>query len=110
MITYNTIGSLIEGRFTVSAHCFAHGCRHFATLDLDELAERFGRDFVAVGDPNPLAKRLRCKQCGGKDLGLILSPVTGYTDGPVSHGPFYGEGPADRPRVNPRRAKRRVRL
>lgn len=84
MISYDTIGRLIEGRFSVSAHCFAQGCGHSARLDLVGLAERLGDDFVAVGDPNPLVKLLRCQKCGGKDLGIILQPVTGYTSGSLS--------------------------
>jgi hypothetical protein len=33
-----------------------------------------GADFVTVGDPNPLAARLRCEKCGGRSITLILSP------------------------------------
>ena len=110
MISYDTIGRLIEGRFSVSAHCFAHGCGHSARLDLSDLAERLGADFVAVGDPNPLVKLLRCQKCGGKDLGIILQPVTGYTDGPPN-AVMMKAGPAgERPHVKGRRARRKVRL
>lgn len=111
MISYDTIGSLIEGRFTVSAHCFAHGCGHSARLDLVDMSERLGAGFIAIGDPNPLVKLLRCQKCGGKDLGLILSPRTGYENGPFSSGPDYGvERSLGRPRVKGRRARRKVRL
>jgi hypothetical protein len=108
MIAIDTIGAHIANDFTVSAHCHAQECRHWAELDLVALGEHLGMNFVTVGDPNPLVKLLRCQKCGGKDLGLILSPITGYTNGPVSHGPFYAEvDPADRPPVKTRRARRR---
>ena len=72
MIRTDTLGGLVERQYSVTAHC--HGCRHSSPLDLAGLAERLGRDFVAVGDPNPLVRLLRCVKCQGKDLGLIISP------------------------------------
>jgi hypothetical protein len=110
MISFDTLGRLIEGRFSISAHCFALGCGHSARLDLVELAERLGANFVAVGDPNPLVKLLRCQRCGGKDLGIILQPVTGYTDGPPNAVLMKAGPSVDRPHVKGRRARRRVRL
>ena len=110
MISYDTIGRLIEGRFSVSAHCFAQGCGHSALLDLVGLAGRLGADFVAVGDPNPLVKLLRCQKCGGKDLGIILQPVTGYTDGPPSAVMMNAGPSAALPYVKGRMARRKVRL
>ena len=110
MISYDTIGSLIAGGFIVSAHCHAYGCCHNARLDLAGLAERLGADFVAIGKPNPLVKLLRCQKCGGKDLGIILQPVTGYSDAPPNAVLTMAEPSGDRPQVRGRRARRKVRL
>ena len=111
MIRYETLGQLLDGRFTVSAHCFALNCGHKSVLDLSQVAQKLGRDLVAIGNPNPLVKLLRCQECGEKDIGLIVSPNTGYTNGPVSHGQEYAEtDPALRPPVKTRRARRRVRI
>lgn len=103
-----TIGDLIGQGFRLSVHCENQFCRHYTELDLDALAERLGPGFATVGSPNPLVAKLRCSACGGKDLGLILSPTTGYTNGPVSHGQDYAKtDPKDRPAVKTRRARRR---
>lgn len=111
MATIDTLGALIEHGFRLSIHCDNQFCRHSAKLDLEALADRFGRDFVAIGNPNPLTARMRCSRCGGKDLGLILSPGTGYDQGPFNSGPDYGAvRSAERPAVKGRRARRRVRL
>jgi hypothetical protein len=111
MLRYETLGQLLDGGFTITAHCFALDCRHKAVLDLAGLAERLGRDFVAIGDPNPLVKLLRCQRCGQKDIGLIVSPKTGYTNGPPSHGQEYAKiDPSLRPTVTTRRARRKVKL
>ena len=72
MIRTDTLGGLLERGYSVTAHC--HSCRHSSVLDLARLAERLGRGFVAVGDPNPLVRLLRCQKCQGKSLGLIISP------------------------------------
>lgn len=74
----NTFRALIRDGYSVSAHCNDPFCRHSVELDLPALAERLGLDFVTVGDPNPLAAKLRCAKCGGKDIGLILSAPNGY--------------------------------
>lgn len=73
-VSINTLGTLIDHGYRLSAHCNAEGCYHADDLDLHMLAERLGRDFRTVGDPNPLAAKLRCRKCGGKDLGLIVAP------------------------------------
>ena len=111
MATIDTLGALIDHGFHLSIHCENQFCRHYTRLDLYALAEKFGRNFVAIGKPTPLTARMRCSKCGGKDLGLILSPRTGYENGPFSSGPDYGvERPVERPHVKGRRARRRVKL
>lgn len=75
----DTLNALLSEGYTIRAHCGV--CQHSAALDLDALAGRLGGDFVAIGDPNPLAARLRCEQCGEKSIGLILSPPSTPTPG-----------------------------
>jgi hypothetical protein len=73
--TISTLRQLKDDGYEVTAHCGASvDCRHSAKLDLDLLIEKLGGDFVTVGDPNPLAARLRCEKCGGRSITLILSP------------------------------------
>jgi len=110
MASIETLGDLIDDGYRVSVHCHAPLCWHWAPLDLVVLAERFGRDFVAVGNPNPLAAKLRCSKCQSKKVGIILLPVTGYTNGPPAADLPYGGPPSDRPQVKTRRSRRRVRL
>lgn len=74
----NTLGVLLAEGYSLTAHCDQDGCRHADDLDLAMLADRLGRDFVVIGDPNPLAARLKCARCGGKRIGLVLSPPNGY--------------------------------
>lgn len=73
-LSNETLGDQIDQGFMVSAYCENQACRHSVDLDLSALAERLGRDFVTVGNPNPLAARLACSKCRGKDISLILSP------------------------------------
>ena len=110
MAAIETIGALIADDFTVWVHCENQFCRHHAILDLRALADRLGMDFVCIGKPNPLLARMSCSMCGGKDLGLTIQPVTGYTYGPPPADLPFGEPRHDRPHVKGRRARRRVRL
>lgn len=71
----DTLGALKAGRYEITAYCVAGvECRHSTKLDLDALIKLLGAGFVTVGDPNPLAARLRCEKCGGRSITLILSP------------------------------------
>lgn len=74
MKVINTFRAWIDNGYSVTVHCGDRECRHQAVLDLVGLSEHLGLDFVTVGDPNPLTARLRCGQCGGKNLSLIVSP------------------------------------
>jgi hypothetical protein len=71
-LVIQTLSDLIENRFGVTAFC--ETCRHSVELDLRALSERLGPGFVAIGYPNPLAARLSCAKCSGKEISLILSP------------------------------------
>lgn len=67
----NTLGSWIAWGTRVSAKC--RGCGRTEDLDIKALSKALGSDFVCVGDPNPLAARLRCKSCGGRGAALTIS-------------------------------------
>ena len=73
MLRLSTITQLIAQGYRITAHCGA--CQHSRVLDLALLADHLGGDFVAIGDPNPLADRLRCACCRAKETGLIVSPI-----------------------------------
>ena len=68
-IRLDTIGSLIENKHILRAYC--NSCRHCVKLDLEALADRLGRDHGSLHDQ--LVPKLKCSQCGSKDIALILS-------------------------------------
>lgn len=76
MYVINTLGILIDQGYSISAHCNADGCHRVSRLDLVALADKLGRDFVVIGDPNPLVPRLRCSRCSSRDISLIIQPDT----------------------------------
>ncbi|HEV7345451.1 MAG TPA: hypothetical protein VGN60_07445 [Devosia sp.] len=76
MDDYRLLGTLRDKGYQLTAYCNAEDCRHSAGVDLDLMVDRLGRDFVAIGDPQPLAPRLRCAVCGGKDLTIHVTPPT----------------------------------
>lgn len=84
----NTLGLLQVEGFSITAHCGR--CQHSAALNLDSLVQQLGAGFVAVGDPNPLAGRLRCAKCRDKTVGLILSPSMVPTPGLGLYGKAAG--------------------
>lgn len=72
MVSINTFGALIDGRYKLGAFCNNPDCRHDAQLDLPALAERLGREHSTLH--NDLAHKLRCSKCGGKNISLQLRP------------------------------------
>ncbi len=69
MLSYNTIQELIDGGYTLTAHC---PCHHRQKLDLEKLKAKLGPDHSTLHVD--LAHKLRCSKCGSKNVGLILSP------------------------------------
>ena len=67
-----TLQSLIDADMTVAAHCQTAPCHHSQKLDLEKLRDRFRPDMPAMHDD--LVLKLRCARCGGKAVGLTLSP------------------------------------
>lgn len=69
-----TIDDWIAWGDRIFAKC--QSCQRDQMLDLAALRNRLGGNFVCVGNPNPLAAKLRCKSCGGRDIGLMVLPAT----------------------------------
>lgn len=68
-IRLDTLGSLIENDHLLRAYCNA--CRHCVKLNLAALAAKLGHDHGSLHDQ--LVPKLKCSQCGSKDIALILS-------------------------------------
>lgn len=77
-IRHRTIGDFIEHRTRLSFTC--GGCGELREIDLQKLGERLGMDFSLYDRSlRPTAERLprvTCAGCGGKPVGLIVSPWT----------------------------------
>lgn len=67
-----TFAKLIADGMTVRAFCQRSRCNHSQVLDLKALAERFGPDAPAMHDD--LVPRLKCRKCGGREIGLTYTP------------------------------------
>lgn len=70
--SYNTVQDLIEGGYTVTVYCHNPRRHRCAILDLIEIRQRFGPDQSLLFDD--IKPKLRCKQCGGKEVGMTKSP------------------------------------
>ncbi len=72
-----TIQSMIDEGYKLHAYCHNPRCQHNQKLDLEKLKERLGPDHGTMHDD--LVPKMRCSKCGGKKVGLIVSPpMTGY--------------------------------
>ncbi|ATU91479.1 hypothetical protein [Phyllobacterium zundukense] len=65
----DTIGALIDNQHNLLAYCIS--CRHCVKLDLEALAVKLGRDHGSMH--KDLVPKLKCSECGSKDIALILS-------------------------------------
>lgn len=71
-ITISTIGDLIEHGYTLTAWCKTDGAR---PIDLNKLAERFGRDTTYIRPQSPI--RIRCAVCGERMTEWTIAPRYG---------------------------------
>lgn len=83
-----TLGLLIDGGYSVTAHC--HACYRSRELDLAAMAERYGRSASVMGAINGrpatiAGKALRCgaTACRSRSTSLRLSPA-GLPSGAIS--------------------------
>jgi hypothetical protein len=65
-----TLAHVLRQGDTVTARCQRHACGHAAELDVAALAERLGLDCTVPA----MRARLSCAKCGGREVGLTLSP------------------------------------
>jgi len=76
-----SLAYLSQHRYTLGIHCEAilpNGipCNHSADLDWGDLIERFGPDYVFAGERRAeFLSHFRCSRCGGKQLGLVMTPA-----------------------------------
>ena len=69
----HTLADRIRNGDMVRAYCHnLPACGHSAELDLVKLAERVGPDHGAMHDD--LVPKLKCAKCGGRRIGLIVTP------------------------------------
>lgn len=102
-INISTIGALIDYDMVLQVHCNTWGCMHSATVDLEALAARIGRDHSHLA---PAIKRyFRCTACGGRDVGFIVSPH--FNSDPLKNAPTPEAEQTDRPNTTHRRRSRR---
>lgn len=67
-----SIAALLREGLELSATCGNRRCRHRATVDLEDLAQRHG----AAAVPDALRHRMRCTVCGHVGAELTAAPVT----------------------------------
>lgn len=80
----STIQGVIEHGFVTTAYCHNSRCRHHAELDWLALRDKLGPDHSSMHDD--IVPKLKCSKCGGKALGLIMSPDPTKTVGMASYG------------------------
>lgn len=72
MRSNRTIQGMIDQGFHATACCHNPRCAHRADLDWLLLRDKLGPDHGALHDD--IAPKLKCSKCGGRKVGLILSP------------------------------------
>ena len=104
--SYDTIGGMIRGRYTLSVYCDKTGCHHGVRVDLEAWRDKFGDGFSIVDNNRRLRDRLRCEKCGTKgSCSFRISPPTG----PPSTSPTFllhltdpmAAGPPTLPKARP---------
>jgi len=75
--TNRTLGECIKYGYRITAYC--NGCHHNVALDLPALAEKLGEDHGALH--NDLVPKLRCVECRGKNIGIILTHESAEVEG-----------------------------
>jgi len=70
----STIQGMIDGGYSTRAYCQNAKCGHYADLDWPALRDRLGPDHGSMHDD--IVPLLVCSKCGGKDIGLIMTPGT----------------------------------
>lgn len=72
--TISTIGDLIDHSFQMWKHCPNRECRRNFQIDLQKLAEKYGRDASYIKADTPI--RIKCVVCGAScPDGVIIPPA-----------------------------------
>lgn len=71
--TNSTIQDMIDVGDTIVAYCHNARCNHRAAVDLCLIREKLGPDHGALHED--LVPKLRCSRCGGKRIGMIVTPA-----------------------------------
>ncbi len=73
--TIETLGDLKAHDIGLNAHCSAPDTGHSGPLDIDMLIERFGADYIFIGDRR-IGAACVCKVCGHRGARVMLAPDT----------------------------------
>lgn len=68
-----TLGEMKEEDYRLVAHCQNRDCGHGQALDIDLLIERFGPDYVIVGERR-IGAACVCSACGHKGAAITINP------------------------------------
>ena len=77
-----TIQGAIDGGYTAEVYCHNSRCGHHAPLNWIALRDRLGPDHGAMHDD--IVPMLKCSMCGGRKVGMILTPGVKQYRGGVS--------------------------
>ncbi len=88
-LSNSTLGDMIDNGNKITVYCETWGCQHGKTLDLEALAERYGRDHGALHN-DLVGLPWKCEKCGGRKVSFRLQPgAMQYT----FHGPEEPDEP-----------------
>lgn len=76
-IIIQTLGDLKAHQIDMWGHCI--GCGGGRRLEMDELIERYGADFVYVGE-TAISKALVCAKCGRRGGSITISHQAAAVD------------------------------
>lgn len=71
-----SLSYLRDKGYGLTAFCGNQNCRHSQDLDWNKLIEAFGPDFVIPNAYDRFISRLKCSDCGGRRITIILCPPT----------------------------------
>ncbi|MCX5581506.1 hypothetical protein [Kaistia terrae] len=76
-----TVGEFLNDGMGLGVHCL--DCHRYVKLDLQPVAERFGRDYLIVGVDTPFRRSLKCSACGSRKMQMTLIAATPGVNGPL---------------------------
>ena len=61
-----TVGEFLDDGTGLGIHCL--DCHRYAELDLQPIADKYGRDYRLVGADIPFRRSLKCSACGSRKM------------------------------------------